>query len=627
MAPGSITTSSFQLYAPDGTVVPASVTYNDATLTATLAPSTQLIGGVTYAASLSGSVRSADGTPVGSNTVWRFTTSMCPCSLFATPLVPALQNLPTRDGRAGTGPWTYELGVKFRVDEPMRLQAIRFWKSASETGTHVVSLWTTGGMLLASTAVTGETASGWQNGVFSSPPLLQAGTTYVASANANSFYNVTSRGLATQVISGPLRSVADGANGIFGSAAGQFPNQTFNSSNYFTDVSVIPDGDPAPPTVTMTRPTADQTNVDANLPLTAQFSRPMNAASITASTFNVRAQGTGGGTDAGGAVDATVAYDDATNTATLTPSAPLTHGVIYTATLDTSIRAADGKPLAIPVSWNFTVSSPPAPIAVTPSPGAGATKVNLDLPVKLTYNRTIDASTLTSSTTQIVAPDGTVVPATITYDAFAFTESIQPTAKLAPNTTYTIRVTTGVGAPDGTFMLNPFTSTFTTGTCPCIPMTGLVPKTLSNPTQDGRVGPGPWSYELGTKFVVDQAATLASVRFWKDSKETGSHTARIWTSTGTLIATLPFTNETPGGGWQQANFATPLQLTANTVYVVSVNANAFFVTTRSGLATQLVNGIARTAPTTLNGVYGSAAGLFPNSSFSSTNYFVDVVIR
>ena len=541
--------------------------------------------------------------------------------------MPALRNLPTRDGRAGTGPWTYELGVKFRVDEPMRLQAIRFWKSASETGTHVVSLWTTGGMLLASTAVTGETASGWQNGVFASPPLLQAGTTYVASANANSFYNVTSRGLATQVISGPLRSVADGANGIFGSAAGQFPNQTFNSSNYFTDVSVIPDGDPAPPNVTMTRPTANQTNVDANLPLTAQFSRPMNPASITASTFNVRAQGTGGGADAGGAVDATVAYDDATNTATLTPSAPLTHGVIYVATLDTSIRAADGKPLATPVAWNFTVSSPPAPITVTPTPGAGATKVNLDLPVKLTYNRTVDASTLTSSTTQIVAPGGTAVPATITYDAFAFTETIQPTATLAPNTTYTISVTTGVGAPDGTFMLNPFSSTFTTGTCPCIPMTGLVPKTLSNPTQDGRVGPGPWSYELGTKFVVDQAATLASVRFWKDSKETGSHTARIWTSTGTLIATLPFANETPGGGWQQANFATPLQLTANTVYIVSVNANAFFVTTRSGLATQLVNGIARTAPTTLNGVYGSAAGLFPTSSFSSTNYFVDVVIR
>jgi fibronectin type 3 domain-containing protein len=627
MAPASITTSTFQLFAADGTLVPASVSYDDSTLTATLTPSSPLVGGVTYAASVSGNARSVDGTPIGSNTSARFTTSTCPCSLFPVPLVPALQNIPTRDGRAGIGPWTYEFGVKFRVDEPMRLKAIRFWKSASETGTHVANLWTTTGLLLASTTVTGETASGWQSGAFASPPALQAGTTYIASVNANSFYNTTSRGLATQVVSGPLRSAADVANGVYGSAAGLFPSQSFNSSNYFTDVTVVPDGDPAAPTVTATAPTAGQVNVDANLPLTARFSRPMNPSTITASTFNVRAQGTSGGTDAGGAVDATVIYDDTTNTATLDPSAPLTHGVTYTASIDPSIRAQDGKPLGTGLTWTFTVSAPPPPITVSASPGSGATNINTDLPVKLLYNRTVSASTLTSSTTQIVAPDGTVVPATITYDAFGFTETIQPNAKLAPNTTYTVRVTTGVGAPDGTFMLNPASSTFTTGACPCTLMTGLVPTKVNNPVQDGRVGAGPWSYEFGTKIVLDQPATLASIRFWKDSRETGTHTARVWSATGTLLATLPVTGETTGGGWQQANFATPFPLAANTVYIVSVNANAFFSTTRSGLATPLNSGIAHTANDVKNGVYGSAAGLFPTNFFSSTNYFVDVVIR
>jgi hypothetical protein len=627
MAPASITATTFQLFAPDGSSVPASVSYDDASLTATLTPASPLIGGTTYAASVSGTVRSVDGTPIGSNTTWRFTTSTCPCSLFTAPLVPAAQDLPTRDGRAGTGPWTYELGVKFRVDEPMRLTGIRFWKSKSETGTHVANLWTTTGLLLASTTVAGETASGWQTGTFSSPPLLQAGTTYVASVNANTYYNTTSRGLSSQIISGPLRSVADGANGVFGPTAGQFPSQTFNSSNYFTDVVVVPDGDPASPTVTSTIPAASQANFDANVPLTATFSRPMNAASITASTFNVRAQGTSGGTDAGGAVDATISYDDATNTARLTPSAPLTHGVTYVATLDTSIRAQDGKPLAAPLSWTFTVSPPPSPIAVSSAPGNAATNVNLDLPIKLTYNRTVDVSTLTSTTTQVLAPDGSIVPASITYDVFSFTESIRPTAKLLPNTTYTIRATTGVGAPDGTFMLNPYFSSFTTGVCPCSLMTALTPKALSNPVQDGRIGSGPWSYELGTKIVVDQPATLASVRFWRDARETGSHTARVWSASGALLATLPFTNETGTGGWQQANFATPLPLAANTVYIVSVNANAYFVTTRSGLATPLTSGIAHTAADVKNGVYGSSAGLFPTSSFSSTNYFVDVVIR
>jgi hypothetical protein len=626
MAPSSITTSTFVLFAPDGTVVPATVTYDDASLTATLTPTSTLIGAVTYTASVSASVMSADGTPIGSSTAWKFTTSTCPCSLFAAPLVPAQQSLPTRDARAGTGPWTYELGVKVRVDEPMRLTAIRFWKSKSETGTHVANLWTSTGVLLASTTVTGETASGWQTGSFASPPLLQAGAVYIASVNANSYYNVTPGGLGSLVISGPVRSVADGSNGVFGSSAGVFPNQTYSSSNYFTDVVAVPDGDPPAPTVTSTAPAANATNVDATLPLRATFSRPINPATISASTFNVRSRGTLGGTDAGGAIDATVSYDDATNTASLTPTAPLTHGDTYVATLDTNIRAQDGKPLAAPVTWTFTVGSPPPPLSVTMAPPDGSAGVNLDVGVKLIFNRAVNPATLTSTTTRILAPDGTTVPASISYDALAYTETIQPTAKLTANTIYSVNVTTGVRPPDGTSMLNPFSATFTTGTCPCMLMTGLVPTAIGNPAQDGRSGTGPWSYELGTKVVVDQAATLASIRWWKDTRETGSHTARLWSASGTLLATLPVTSET-ASGWQQANFATPVALAANTVYVVSINANAFFATTRSGLVTPLASGIARSPADVKNGVYGPTAGMFPTNSFSSTNYFVDVVIR
>ncbi|MDX6475769.1 MAG: hypothetical protein QOH95_1280 [Gaiellaceae bacterium] len=628
MAPASISGDTFKLYAPNGTVVPSAVSYDNVSRTATLSPSSQLMGGATYAASLSGSVRSADGTPVGaSDFVWKFTTSTCPCSLFPALLVPASQNLPTRDGRSGTGPWTYELGVRFKVDEAMRLKGIRFYKSKSETGVHVANLWTSGGLLLASTTATGETAGGWQEATFASPPLLQAGSVYVASVNANSFYNSTPNGLLNQVVSGPLRTVVGTPSGVYGTASGLFPTSSFNSSNYFADVDVVPDGDPAAPTVVTTAPAADASDVDANLPLTASFSRPMDPSTITASTFNVRPIGNSSGTDAGGAVDASVSYDDSTNTATLTPSAPLTHGASYRVVMTTAIRAQDGKALASGISWTFAVSPPPPTIALTASPAGGATGVNVDVPVKLTYNRTVDSKTLTSTSTQIVAPDGSIVPATISYDVFAFTESIKPTAKLAANTTYTIRVNSGVRAPDGTSLLNPYASTFTTGTCPCTLMTGLVPKTLSNPTQDGRTGAGPWSYELGTKVVLDAPGMLASIRFWKDARETGTHTARLWSSTGTLLATLPVTGETAGGGWQQANFATPVPLAANTVYIVSVNANAFFSTTRSGLAVPLASGIAHSAADVKNGIYGTAAGLFPTSSFSSTNYFVDVVVR
>src|SRR5206468_1900386 len=139
MDPSTLTSSSFTLTSPAGQV-PASVSYDAASNIATLTPAAPLAPSTTYTAQLTTDVRAADGTPLGATDfVWKYTTSTCPCSLFPALLVPATQNIPTRDGRAGTGPWTYEMGVKFKVDEAMRLRGIRFYKSKSETGTHVTN--------------------------------------------------------------------------------------------------------------------------------------------------------------------------------------------------------------------------------------------------------------------------------------------------------------------------------------------------------------------------------------------------------------------------------------------------------------------------------------------------------
>ena len=60
---------------------------------------------------------------------------------------------PRRDGR-----------VKFTVGHVRPGHGIRFYKAVANTGTHVGSLWTASGQLLASATFTGETASGWQTG-------------------------------------------------------------------------------------------------------------------------------------------------------------------------------------------------------------------------------------------------------------------------------------------------------------------------------------------------------------------------------------------------------------------------------------------------------------------------------
>jgi hypothetical protein len=131
------------------------------------------------------------------------------------------------------------------------------------------------------------------------------------------------------------------------------------------------------------------------------------------------------------------------------------------------------------------------------------------------------------------------------------------------------------------------------------------------------------NYELGMSFTSTSAGQITAVRFWKASSETGTHTGKVWSSTGTLLASVPFANET-ASGWQQQALTTPLSITASTTYVVSVNTgSSFYVATTGGLTTQVVNGNLRSVVGN-NGLYGTT-GTFPTNTFQGSNYFRDVV--
>src|SRR5262249_23045991 len=74
-----------------------------------------------------------------------------------------------------------ELGIKFRSDVNGFITGIRFYKSATNTGTHVGNLWSSTGTKLASATFSGESASGWQQVNFKTPVAITANTVYVAS--------------------------------------------------------------------------------------------------------------------------------------------------------------------------------------------------------------------------------------------------------------------------------------------------------------------------------------------------------------------------------------------------------------------------------------------------------------
>ena len=63
---------------------------------------------------------------------------------------------------------------KFRSSTAGRIAGIRFYKGATNTGTHVGHLWTRTGTLLATATFTNETATGWQEVRFASPVDITA---------------------------------------------------------------------------------------------------------------------------------------------------------------------------------------------------------------------------------------------------------------------------------------------------------------------------------------------------------------------------------------------------------------------------------------------------------------------
>jgi hypothetical protein len=136
--------------------------------------------------------------------------------------------------------------------------------------------------------------------------------------------------------------------------------------------------------------------------------------------------------------------------------------------------------------------------------------------------------------------------------------------------------------------------------------------------------------ELGMKFKSDVNGTITGVRFYKSSNNTGTHIGNLWSSSGTLLATATFTNET-ASGWQQVTFSPAVPITANTIYVASYHTNVghysddqnYFAS--SGVDNPplhaLQNGVSGA-----NGVFAlGSSSSFPSTGSNSSNYWVDVV--
>ncbi|MDP9052712.1 MAG: NPCBM/NEW2 domain-containing protein [Acidobacteriota bacterium] len=107
------------------------------------------------------------------------------------------------------------------------------------------------------------------------------------------------------------------------------------------------------PIVTSTSPVSGATAISVNTTVSATFSTAMQVASLTTNTVTLVQQSTAT------QVSATVGYNGTTKTATLTPSAALVAGALYTATVKGGAGGAkdsSGNPLAADFVWSFTTA-------------------------------------------------------------------------------------------------------------------------------------------------------------------------------------------------------------------------------------------------------------------------------
>ena len=146
-------------------------------------------------------------------------------------------------------------------------------------------------------------------------------------------------------------------------------------------------------------------------------------------------------------------------------------------------------------------------------------------------------------------------------------------------------------------------------------------------TVPGTVDSGDGSaVELGVQFTSSTAGVITGVKFYKSANNTGTHVGNLWTSSGSLLASATFTNET-ASGWQTVTFAQPVAIQANTTYVASYYTSAGHYSDDSGYFATAYSAPPLQALAS-GGVYVySSSSAFPAQVWNASNYWVDVILQ
>lgn len=207
-----------------------------------------------------------------------------------------------------------------------------------------------------------------------------------------------------------------------------------------------------PPNISLTDPVNAETSVALNQKIAATFSVIMDAATITSSTFTLMQGST--------PVSGFVSYSG--TTATFAPASNLTPNTAYTGTITTGAKDLSGNSLSNNYVWSFTTGSSTVVTAPTVSytdPANSATSVTLNQKIAATFSKTMDVSTITTTTFTLKQGINTIT-GVVSYSGT--TATFAPSSNLLPSTLYTATITTGAKDLAGNPIATNYVWSFTT---------------------------------------------------------------------------------------------------------------------------------------------------------------------
>lgn len=546
----TLTAASFTLAATSGGAsISGAIAFNAATKTATLTPSSSLAGSTSYTATIAGTVKDLAGNAMGTAFSFAFTTAdITPPNIVA--VSPA-------NGSSG-------VASNATVD-------VAFSKAMNAS------------TINASSVLLKLTSSG-------------ASVTGTVSYNAATF-------TATFLPSAPL-SFSTGYTVIVTTDAKDTAGNSL-TTGFSSEFSVETAPDTTAPTVISVTPVNGAAGVTVTDALNLTFSEPMDQVTINGSTVTLTNSATLT------LIPATVAYSADTNTATLTPTSPLTFGTGYVVTVGVAAKDLAGNPLAATFTSTFTTATAPdvtPPTVLSAVPSNGATNVAVLTPVTVTFSEAMNPATINTSTIMLrLTSNGVVISGSVSYDGFSNTATFAPSAgTLAYGIGYTLSVS-GVADVAGNALAAPFSATFTTVAAP-----DTNPPTVTTTS--------PLNGATGVAVGVSPTVTFSEAM-----DQTTINGATVTLRNSGTLALIPAT-VSYNAATMTANLAPSASLSFSTSYTITVGTGAkdlagnglladFTATFTTGAAPDLTPPTV-TATVPANGATGVALSVAPTVTFS-----------